>query len=280
LENKISYDGFLSSDMNEWIEKIRSENQAWYDYCIRLNQFGEKILTEATVQTTFGSVASKQLIAFLLTVRTLSNLQGALLMVERGMIIEGRTLARSILENSFYIAAIHEKGDEFADRMIEAQHLFSKKFGNHLFGLKLLDKNKADEIAAYLNVNKDNPKGYLSVNEVVKIGNQNEMYTFYSTLSNDAAHPSMRSLNRYMAEGGKSKNQHLDAMPVLDMEETLAIISVGVLSVYEFAIKIFANNKSADFEKLADDFKKLEKKSLPGQNYISPVLTGLSSPPD
>lgn len=152
-------------------------------------------------------------------------------MAERGMIIEARTLARSILENSFYIAAIHEKGDEFAERMIAAQHLYSEKFGEQLFKLKLLDKNKAAEIAAYLKANKDNPKAYLPVNDVVEIGNQDEMYAFYSTLSNDAAHPSMSSLNRYMADDGKSKNQHLDAMPVLDMEETLAIISIGVLSV-------------------------------------------------
>jgi len=54
------------------------------------------------------------------------------------------------------------------------------------------------------------------------------------------------------------------------------ITSISILSVYEFAVEIFANDKSQDFENLTEEFKNLEHQALPEQSYISPILTGMS----
>ncbi len=274
--SEISYDGFLSSVMPDWIEKVQSQNKDWWEFFIEINRFGERLANDIPAKTIFGSSASKPLMALLLLVRTLSNFQGALLMSERGMIVEARILTRSILENAFYLSAIQKEGEKFVDRMIAAQHIHAEKFGSQLFSLNLLDEDQKVEIAKYLKSNESEPKSYLNFTDVVRITKQYELYAFYTALSNDSAHPSIGALNLYMPLNERVLNPELRIGPVLDMEETFFIMCVGVLTIYASAIEIHGNKKFADeFGHISANFKNIaDKISKKPKVYISPILTG------
>src|SRR5271165_5840467 len=97
--------GFLSKDIGAWATKHRAENAAWFEFAEQLNVTAQSLLLNLKVTTQEDGLDSNVL-AMLLFTRTISNFQGAVLMAERGMIVEARTLARSCLESTFCLAAM------------------------------------------------------------------------------------------------------------------------------------------------------------------------------
>ena len=84
-------DGILAPEMDNVVVDIRKRHSSWFEFATRLNRAGQEIISNAQIVTKLG-VTEPRLSALLLLVRTLSNFQGAILMAERGMVVESRTL--------------------------------------------------------------------------------------------------------------------------------------------------------------------------------------------
>jgi hypothetical protein len=100
----------LSADIRAWIKKHRTENQAWFGLAEDLNRIGHR-------QLAILSVPADDKPAFLtalLFMRGLSGFQGAILLAERGMTQEARTLVRGLLRDRI-LSRCNPEGPAFAE---------------------------------------------------------------------------------------------------------------------------------------------------------------------
>jgi hypothetical protein len=162
-------------------------------------------LNALSVTTQEGGLDS-HLLAMLLFTRTLSNFQGAVLMAERGMIVEARTLARSCLESTFCLAAMVDGKADFANEFQRATLKSRKARAEYILmepgRLAFTDVESADKLRAYAEQLKNHPEPLRGLNFeqiAAKVGFA-DMYVFYRQLSADAAHPSLEALERYVRE--------------------------------------------------------------------------------
>jgi hypothetical protein len=84
---------------------------AWFAHARALHTAGLAIISEADRMTVGADVRDPKVLALALLCRTLSNMNGATLVVESGLIVEARTLTRCCFENLLWIAELADKGD-------------------------------------------------------------------------------------------------------------------------------------------------------------------------
>ena len=125
--------GFLSEQIKEWIEEHRKENSNWFDLCEGINKYLHKTLI--TIKD-YGRDIPKRITASLY-IKAISNFQGVVIMTERGMPNEAKSLSRCLLENLFAVVAIEK--DRNTARLINSDFLLKRK--NYL---KRLRKYKVD----------------------------------------------------------------------------------------------------------------------------------------
>jgi hypothetical protein len=93
----IDEEGFLSPKISGWIEKHRAENRAWFAHAMDLNSVAQRLLLEVPLD-------NETLPFKLFFVRGLSSFQAAILLAERGMTQDARTIIRSCFETVFVMA--------------------------------------------------------------------------------------------------------------------------------------------------------------------------------
>lgn len=97
--------GFLGSELDSACEAIVEANADWFSLAKTTNLLTMRIVQEA-LDTVHESSWSAEAIAVRLLLRAAGVFQGALLMAQRGMHVEGRIMARSLLEVSFSVGAL------------------------------------------------------------------------------------------------------------------------------------------------------------------------------
>lgn len=122
-------------------------------------------------------------------------------MVERGMVTEGQTLARGLLENAFCMAALHDQPDEFLKLLKADAEAARREQGRFVIAQGLLGSKDADTQKRLADVVESigRDPSFLSPKKVAAMGPLTRQYLAYQKLSNDAAHPSAASLHRFMA---------------------------------------------------------------------------------
>ena len=187
--------GFLSQENEEFRAKNRQRYEAGFDHCRRLSDIGQRLLTEIATKPT----VEQTLTAVGLYVRGLQSLQGSILMAERGMVTESRTLVRATLETHFYLGA-ERKHPMFYDLLFmdyiartsknavsalaaTMQHLPGEDLSEALAGAKAF-KKEFEEIAQALQIR----------TAADKAGMLLQYDTIYRNLSTYAAHPTLASL--------------------------------------------------------------------------------------
>src|SRR5260370_32557877 len=94
--------GFLSTDMVAWTAKTRAQFKEWFDLVESFNREAMKILFAIKPRQSINH----QLVAASLYGRALQSFQGAVIMAERGMIADARSLVRSCAETAFAIGSL------------------------------------------------------------------------------------------------------------------------------------------------------------------------------
>ncbi len=253
--------GFLSEAMTDMIPTIRAENSEWFDLSAVANEAIQAITMRA-VETNHGHSAERGTIATFLLFRLTSAFQGAVLMMERGMIVEARTLIRSMVEDSICLGALCTNPDTFIP-MLKSDGAAAKKAQAKL--ILTLEHTKASEHRAAIQAIADcaDKERQLSWKEVAMLSPLAELYLLYRVLSNDSAHPSPTSLARYMAMNEASDGFVYLAGPASEDElrETfsdlfLALTSGGI-AYTEMAIDTEGNAAMAD---LSECFRAISKR--------------------
>ncbi|WP_247538951.1 DUF5677 domain-containing protein [Ralstonia pseudosolanacearum] len=192
---------------------------------------------------------SPQAVAVRLLMRTCGNLEAVVVLTRQGLVAEARTLARSLVENSFAVAALVEQPEGYVEQL-KADSERSRR-------------NQGDFILKHL-PNSGGDRGRLrqvidSITKSLKLINQKELalngafadqYLVYQRLSDDAAHVSARSLERHVTRAGGGWSYRCEPGTPAENASTLyyavlAALGVGI-GISQFLGAAACNARLAD----------------------------------
>jgi hypothetical protein len=226
--------GFLASDITDAISKIRQEYAEWFRFLDELNADSMAILWAFKPK----SDNEQHLVAAVLFCRAVQSYQGAIMMAERGMITEARTLVRNCAETAFALGAIaldrsflgelidgHFKHTaNLARAYLEEQDLFTRLTAQNVLALK---QQIADIEAEYP---EESPKGINWKSVAKRVGMTILYNTVYRDTSSDAAHVTLDALNRHIIADEEENIKSLKFGPDdVDLESTLSIAVSALL---------------------------------------------------
>jgi hypothetical protein len=101
LDESVRRHGFLSPIFSVVIEHCRTEHHEWFEFAEGVNRLCLRLLWSLQPKRR----KNQQLVVSILFARCLSAFQGAILLAERGMILESRYVLRALLETTFALVA-------------------------------------------------------------------------------------------------------------------------------------------------------------------------------
>ena len=200
----------------------------------------------SNVPVTDKEFAEPKMLALALLCRTHMNLKGVIAVAQEGLVVEARTLARACFENLFFVPNLIEKGDEFVTAMYDHEHRSIRSRGDFLLAdLDYLDRfgeEMTNQLKARLRKIKDlSPKAkVLHVKEVASGSKIKAAYVFYSWLSADAAHPTIRALRRHLVETVENGERvlSLDIHPVEKGAEVADAVNIACHAVLGICVAV------------------------------------------
>jgi hypothetical protein len=204
--------------------------------CEELGQTALQIAGQVNIKITEHGFLEPKLLALALLSRTLGNFRGTVRLIEQGLLVEARILARCCFENQLVVGGLFTKGIEFAHQ-IKADDVAGKKarlkFVADNEGIfQALSQETRDEMARAQESLTASKGSYLKFKEASAAGPFSSIYLAYSQLSGDAAHPTFSALMRHcVIEGG---NLTFDVVPAENehqLDETLHLACISLISV-------------------------------------------------
>ena len=86
-------------------------------------------------------------------------------------------------------------------------------------------------------------------------------YLIYMQLSNDAAHPSITSLDRHvLIQGGQAESLFVPSASAQELSDTLMSACLGIIGICVACSQLLQNARlNADIEALAEEYAKIAK---------------------
>ncbi|MCA0199869.1 MAG: hypothetical protein LCH56_03400 [Proteobacteria bacterium] len=199
-EEEFECRGFLADAVAGATQHLRAENAGWFELAEALN-----LSLMAVIMRGMGSARRGNWDADAVGVRILLRvsgmLQGVVLLAERGMIAEARTLTRSAVESVLHVGALHEQGAAYIEMLKADSEASRKRQGKFILAEGLLTdgdpRNKLE--AAITEIESAKP---INLKDVASLSPFAKEYLAYQRLSDDAAHLTGKSLNRYIRVAG------------------------------------------------------------------------------
>jgi hypothetical protein len=189
--------GFLSSEVDEARSAILDANVESFALCKDANLVMMKIVQEALDSVHTTSWDPKAVVVRLL-LRAAGAHQGAMLLSERGMHVEGRTMARTLLEVGFSIGALSESESTFM-QMLRDDHFKSRRQRYLTLQKQGYAKTDTDKKLLLNAINSlDKSLELISPKAVSALGPLDFQYLAYQQLSDNSAHVSATSLDHYV----------------------------------------------------------------------------------
>lgn len=254
----INEQGFLSPDIQAWIGKHRKESAAWFALAEDLNVIGQRQVGLLKIPAD----DNQAFLTALLFMRGLSGFQGAVLLAERGMTQEARTLTRGCFETVFCLGAVR-KDPAFADAFIKDDASRREKLARLL--LKTpdgLDTGNIEKLQGFLDDQAQSglESQPLQIARAAELAGLTGIYdTYYRGLSNDAAHPSVTALNRHVNadESGLIKGLHWGP-DVKDVEDTMMVACTAAVYVIYLAKEMLNREDiSQGLDRCWEEYKRL-----------------------
>ena len=197
--DEISEFGSFSPGAQQAIAVIREENREWFRLAEDTHTTLMQIVRIASAsESARGSNWSKEAVAVRLLLRTCGYLHGVVLLAEHGMVVQARTLTRSIIEDSFVAGALITSPDKMvamlredseASRRNQARFIIARRLGTSDDDLRRL-QTVADEIGRKADL--------LSPKKIAQLSSMLMQYINYLRLSDDSVHTTASSLDKHL----------------------------------------------------------------------------------
>lgn len=201
--------GFLSEETARAVDRLRGENAHWFALAHDTNRALMEASDRAFKSSNGKTSLSREAIAAFILLRSCGLFQAAILMTERGMVVEGRTMVRSLFECLFCIGALLKSPEGFIDILkkdFESSKKNQARFIKENFpSLCDLDIGILEEILD----SADKKSSLMSPKRVSELGDVRKEYIFYQRLSDTAVHVSSSSLQHHMAANKENNSFHL-----------------------------------------------------------------------
>ncbi len=196
LDEGFEEKGFLSAGITNGTARLRAENADWFKLAEDTNAAFMRTAGAATSAVKTTSM-TPEAVAVRVLLRSCGTLQGVILLTERGMVAEGRTLARSLIENAFCIAALHDNPAAFKKMLREDSEASRHQQGKFIIAQDLIASGATrDKLQAAIDA--IDKADIMSPKKVAALGPLTKLYLTYQRLSDDAAHASAKSLHRHV----------------------------------------------------------------------------------
>jgi hypothetical protein len=216
-------------------KKKVTEVEAWRQLTERFIDVGKAIIQEAEV-TTKKKTADPRVICIVLLLRSLTNSLAAIQLLERGLIVEARVMVRCCLENLFWVEGLVAQGDAFVRKMRDNDmRMLLSNMENAMAFPQLATSKKAGIRAEIQKILQQAPNirkaKLLNPKDVATGGLFSSVYRAYTLLSDDAAHPTTRSLSRYIQEKKNNISWVPAAVTPVESAQTVFLVCLGLMGV-------------------------------------------------
>ncbi|HKR38404.1 MAG TPA: DUF5677 domain-containing protein [Paraburkholderia sp.] len=182
----------MNPAVNDWIRDNKEKNRALFDHAAQLRNLALELAQEISRVAT----SDQKVTLTALLLRAISSFEGVILLSERGMFVEARTIARNVFETAFYLGALAED-PAFVKRLVADNAKHRKALANEL----LNDKAHADVLTMLQHFldgldASDQELGKIVSEQAARQSGMASLYSFFRDLSGDA-HPTVQSLGRY-----------------------------------------------------------------------------------
>jgi hypothetical protein len=198
-------EGFFSPDIDRFRAEVRAlpECKVWFDYAEDLNRIGLAMLKghEAPLHD------RQRFLISLFFIRAHESFQAAILLAERGLIGDARTVARSAVESAIALIAV-AADSSFPDQLIAAHRKQQLTVANLILGdadyrdcLSQDEVAKAEVLAAEVEALKGHPEKAPKAINWADVANKHckDLYhVLYRMLSADGTHATVVALDRYV----------------------------------------------------------------------------------
>lgn len=195
MEWKLPEAGFLSSDVEDAVPAILQANDELFGFARDVNHLIMAIAQDA-VNTVHTSSMSEEAVLVRLLMRAAGFYQGALLMAERGMFVECRAMARSVIEVSLAVSAMDGDKGTFI-QMLRDDHLKSRRNRYQTLHTQSTDPEARKALQAAIG-QLEKSLSLISPKALAALGPLEASYFVYQVLSDNAGHVSASSLDHYI----------------------------------------------------------------------------------
>ena len=209
------------------------------------------------------AVSDVYLLGFSLLARTSSNFNACKMLIRAALIVEARIMARSCIENGFYLVGLLKEGESFVQTMATAEVGSRAVRGQTLMerGPDGLEDDVRTDLARYLKEMRTAwPKARsIEPRKLAPKGPLKDAYVAYGQLSADAAHPSLSSLDRYVSRrGGVATLTFVSTPTNEELADTMTWACIGALAAFITGSELFrAAALNAELSVLAEEYHRL-----------------------
>ena len=189
-------EGFFSPTIASWVARNRVENPEWFALADDLRQLSQNLLLAIDPPDDRNSITM-----LLIFARAVTSYQSSLLLIERGLPADARTIARSFLETTMHYGAA-TKDSVFYERLLAADRRHKQNIADPLVKMGAeksgLEPGQIEALEEWL-ADPDAPKpGKLPIEQLMEGMELGDIYdTYFRGLSGDSAHTTVLSLGRH-----------------------------------------------------------------------------------
>lgn len=264
--NSLEISGYLSEEISLWIKKHREKNSEWFMLCENINELSHSTMFTFSVHNEY----LPELIVATIYVRAMSNFQGTIIMAERGMINEAKSLLRCLLECMFAIVAIDK------DKDISNQFVFNDLLQRKNL-LKAYKRNKGKGIPQHENapswkeidINLQDIEKQIRENKVKRLDNRDfakkagleAIYDSEYKLLSGTIHVNARDIEQYLKidDNGKIK-EILWGPDVQEIDFVLLTAAENMLRILTAASSLFELPHNKSLQTILEQHDMLSKK--------------------
>jgi hypothetical protein len=259
-------EAFLAPEMDNWLKVNRGRNREWFALAHEINRLAQELWNGLpdVVQESSWKFTTR-----LLYLRGINSFQAAVVLINHGLTVDAGTIARSAFEDLFCLAA--SKNDEaLVARLVGAQNVNRKKQARTVAQLPSdlgLEEVKAAKLKEFADTIEGDGQ-QLNFAEIAEVGKLKPVYdVYYRSLSHDAAHPTLDSLERLLRNSATGQLLGFVVGPdAPDIDRTLAYSCVVGFYLVTTMAQLFENTPAHEkVTALFDDYKRLINKTFAPQ---------------